>query len=146
VLFELINPSDPYTFEAESIEIAGVVTVILSSSFGAKSLDPPYESTPILFGWDAWLADRGIDNEFLSTNAEAIARAFESFIIGSASDRRELELVLKELPVERRESFIRERQERMRSSFNQIGERAYMLAKQFQKMNDRCAVEGEVAK
>ena len=37
-VFELINPSDPYTFEAPSIEVAGVVAVLLSGGFGAVNV------------------------------------------------------------------------------------------------------------
>ena len=54
-IYELVNPSDPYTFEAPNIEVAGVCACLLSSGFGARGAD---ESTPILFGWNAWLKDR----------------------------------------------------------------------------------------
>lgn len=33
-VYELINPSDPYTFEAPNIEIAGAAVVLLSTAFG----------------------------------------------------------------------------------------------------------------
>jgi hypothetical protein len=53
MLFELINPSDPYTFRAPSIEVAGAVACLLSSGFGAVCRDPGMDdlSTPVLFGW-----------------------------------------------------------------------------------------------
>lgn len=38
--YELINPSDPYTFKAPDIKIAAVVACLLSTSFGARQVDP----------------------------------------------------------------------------------------------------------
>ena len=57
-IYELINPSDPYTFEAPDIVIAGLTAVLLSPSFGAKRADEEVdESTPVFFGWEEWLKE-----------------------------------------------------------------------------------------
>ena len=37
-IYELNNPSDPYTFEAENIEVAGAAVVYLSTSYGATEV------------------------------------------------------------------------------------------------------------
>lgn len=52
ILYELINPSDPYTFLAPNVEVAGVVVAMLGTGYGAKPVEGDSESTPILFGWD----------------------------------------------------------------------------------------------
>lgn len=132
-VYELINPSDPYTFVAPSIEVAGACAVSLSSKYGARDLATD-EQTPVWFGWPEWLADRGIDNAWAKANAAAIADAFDSFLIGKPSHREDVESMLKLIPEEKREQWRNERQERHRSSLSQIGERAYQLAKQWRKL------------
>lgn len=130
MLFELINPSDPYTFRAPSIEVAGAAVALLSTSFGAKCLDEGVdESTPVLFGWNEWLEDRGINDEWVLDNSEAIADALDSFLIGDARHREDVEAMLSEIPEDRREAVRNDRQGRNRSSMNAIGENAYAIAK-----------------
>lgn len=126
-LYELINPSDPYTFYAPSIEVAGVCAALLSTSFGAKSVGDD-ESTPVLFGWQEWLDERGINMDWIDEHREEIAAAFDSFLIGDAAKRADVESMLKMLPEERRVEWRNERQDRQRTSLSQIGEAAYVNA------------------
>ena len=46
--YELINPSDPYTFVADNKEIAALTVFALSTMYGAKSEDGS-EEIPLLF-------------------------------------------------------------------------------------------------
>lgn len=129
-IYELINPSDPYTFEAPNIEVAGVVACGLSSAFGAKRVgDDVEESSPILYGWLEWEKANGIDVDWLDENRAAIADALDSFMIGSLESRRDVEVMLAEIPEDKRERIKLDRQHRHRTSLNQIGEYAYRLAK-----------------
>ncbi len=50
-LYNLINPSDPYTFYAPNIKVAGVTASMLSPMFGAEPADGEGDSTPMIFGW-----------------------------------------------------------------------------------------------
>lgn len=144
MLYELINPSDRYTFEAPSIEVAGAVAVLLSEGFGAKPVHGDGETTPILFGWNAWLKDRGIDEAWIKSHCGELADAYDSFLIGGANERADVESMLAMLPPEKREQWRAERQDRHRSSLNQIGERAYQLAKRFRaKANPSITTEPE---
>lgn len=131
-LFELINPSDQYTFYAPNIEVAAVAAIQLSTSFGAKEIGGD-ERTPVMFGWQEWLDDRGITAEWTSDHREEIAAALESFLIGSPSHRADVESMLAELPEEKREAWRAKRQDRHRSSLNQIGEAAYKYAAAIRK-------------
>lgn len=134
-LYELINPSDPYTFYAPSIEIAGAAVVLLSSNFGAKQVhDENAESTPVLFGWDDWLKDRGIDDQWVKANRLEIADALDSFLIGGSDKRADVESMLEMLPEDKREQWKNERQDRHRSSMCQIGEGAYKMAKNLRNL------------
>lgn len=138
--YELINPSDPYTFIAPNIEVAGVVAALLSTSFGARAIDPPAEdgeTTPILFGWNEWLNDRGINDEWTKAHAGEIADAFDSFLIGNINKRKDVEEMLALLPAEKREEWKASRQDRHRSSMNQIGEAAMQNAKNWRKFAEK---------
>jgi len=131
VLFELINPSDPYTFRAPSIEVAGAVACLLSTGFGARCLDEGHEDeqTPVLFGWNEWLEGRGINQDWIESHKAEIADAFDSFLIGKANERADVESMLALIPEDKQAQWRAERQDRHRTSLNQIGERAYQLAK-----------------
>lgn len=127
-LYELINPSDPYTFEAPDIVHAGVAAVLLSTGFGAEEIGGNNECTPVLFGWNEWLEERGVDNGWITSHAEALADVWDSFLIGKASARKDVEEMLAMIPPEKQAEWKASRQERHRSSLNQIGEAAYRYA------------------
>lgn len=134
-VYELINPSDPYTFEAPSIEVAGVVAAMLSTGFGAQRVGDEHlnESTPIMFGWDKWMTEHGIDDDWIELHRDEIADAFDSFLIGKFEDRQDVLDMLAELPEEKQEAWRARRQDRHRSSLNRIGEAAYEYAKRLRR-------------
>lgn len=131
-IYELVSPSDPYTFEAPNIKVAGVVALLLSGGFGANRVsDDIEESSPVLFGWGEWLETNGIDKKWVEEHKAELGQAFDSFLIGDLSDRQDAVDMLAELPPEKREAWRAKRQDRRRSSVNRIGERAYELAKRY---------------
>lgn len=133
-LYELVNPSDPYTFRAPNIQVAGAAVALLSTSFGATCLeDGDDETTPILFGWKEWCDSHGIDGPWIKAHKEEIADALDSFLIGGKNERADVETMLAELPEEKREEWRAKRQDRHRSSMNRIGEAAYRLAKRIRE-------------
>jgi hypothetical protein len=133
-VYELINPSDAYTFEAPNIEVAGVAAVMLSTGFGAtRVLDDVEESTPILFGWDDWLSERGINSDWIDEHAVEIADALDSFLIGGPGTRRDVQSMMEMLPPEKQQEWRDKRQDRERSSMNRIGESAYRIAANLRK-------------
>lgn len=135
MLYELINPSDAYTFRAPSIEVAGVCAAFLSTAYGARQLGGnSTETTPILLGWNEWLEDRGINDAWIDSHASEISEAYASFMIGDYAQRSEIESLLQMVPEEQRQKWLNERQEKKRSSLNKIGERAYQLAAHFKKI------------
>lgn len=104
-LYELVNPSDPYTFYAPSIEVAGVCAVTLSSGYGAKEVGGDGEQTPVVFGWADWLESRGINTFWVRAHAREIAEAYDSFLIGDAAGRADVESMLAMLPEEKRQAW-----------------------------------------
>jgi hypothetical protein len=136
-VYELINPSDAYTFEAPNIEVAGVCAVLLSCNFGAKQVDGDGERTPIIWGWNEWLEDRGIDADFLTEHAAEIADAYDSFLIGGPDKRADVESMLAMLPEDKRQEWKAQRQDRHRTSLNRIGEVAYKYAAKYRELANK---------
>lgn len=133
-LYELVNPSDAYTFYAASIEVAGVCAMLLSTAYGASPVSGEGESSPMLFGWKEWLEDRGIDDNWITAHKDEIADAYESFLIGGAAKRADVESMLAMLPEEKRQEWRDQRQDRHRSSLSKIGEAAYSHAIAIRKL------------
>ena len=134
--YELINPSDPYTFLAEDKEIATLVVFSLGTMYGAESQDGQEEVPLFLFGG----AKEWYQNEFgrtpdegLEAKKEAVANALLSFMYGYFEDRRRYEAALNAITEEdKREQFIAEWQDG-RSSMNDIGTYAHKLEKKLMK-------------
>ena len=128
-LFRLINPSDPYTFYAPSIEVAGLAVCMLSPQYGAAQVggENP-EQTPIMFGWDLWLQDRGINQQWIGEHQLEVAAALESVLIGDPGERRDLDELQKRMTAEEWTEYIAERHDRLRTSMNDIGGFAHALA------------------
>lgn len=136
ILYELINMSDPYTFYAPSVEVAGFCACQLSPAFGATPVNGEGEKTPVLFGWDDWLEEHGVDADWVAAHQAEIADAYDSFLIGDAHKRADVESMLEMLPEQKREEWRAKRQDRHRSSLNEIGDRAYELAQAFRTQSE----------
>ena len=92
--FDLVNPSDPYTFEADDHEIAAVAVCLLGNGkYMADALgddaDKDNHVPAFLFGGhDEWFVSRfGASYEstaerVLKTRCDALARALESVTLG----------------------------------------------------------------
>jgi len=128
ILYELVNPRDPYTFYAPSVEVAGVAAALLSTGFGATPVNGEGESSPVMFGWEEWMKEKGIDDAWIADNKQDIADALDSFLIGDANKRADVESMMAMLPEDKKTEWRNIRQDRHRGSLNQIGEAAYTLA------------------
>jgi hypothetical protein len=87
--FELINPSDPYTFTAPDLETAALAVVLLGrGQYGGKSLDGGEDVPIFLFGGhDEWFAEKfgRTPKESLDhIEHEAIAACLDTLTLGRA--------------------------------------------------------------
>lgn len=134
--YELINPSDPYTFIASSNEVAALTVFCLSTSYAAKAKDESFE-VPItmLGGGEEWYQEqfgRTPDAGLLENKGEVV-KALASMMYGSFRDRKMYQSALKAIDDDKkREQFIAEWQDG-RSSLNDIGSYAHGLAKKIGK-------------
>ena len=130
--FELINPSDPYTFIAPDLEVAALTVFLLSTMYGAKSEDGELEVPILLFSdpkeWYRKKFGRTAD-EGLKIRKKEVAEALGTFMLGDFADRKRYETALRAITdPEKREEFMKEWQDN-RSSLNDIGTKAHQLAK-----------------
>lgn len=131
--YELINPSDPYTFVAENKEIAALTVFCISSLYGVKSQDGKEEIPIFLFGGSKeWYKKEfgHAPEERLEEEKEKVADALLSFMYGHFEDRRRYEAALNAITDEnKKEQFIKDWQDG-RSSLNDIGTYAHRLGKE----------------
>lgn len=131
--YELINPSDPYTFVADNKEIAALTVFCISSLYGVKSQDGKEEIPIFLFGGSKeWYKKEfgHAPEERLEEEREKVADALLSFMYGHFEDRRRYEAALNAITDEnKKEQFIKDWQDG-RSSLNDIGTYAHRLGKE----------------
>ena len=142
LLFKIVNPSDPYTIEASSLDVAAIVSVLLGQGkYSFESLDGG-ENVP-LFAFhgrpDDWCQDHfkeslmELSNRVMDTKLAEIADCLDSVVYGDAEDRVEFLASTKDMDREMFEFERITRQDKKRSSLNDIGERAYRMAAKLRK-------------
>lgn len=136
-LWELINPSDPYTFESPSHEVAALVVIALGSGKcgGREILDDGVEGleVPIMFFGGVEWYDKTFGRD-IAAGVDAlrpqVADALDSLLIGSAGERLRMERVFEAItsPEDRAAARLAWHDEK-RSSLNDYGPWAASLAK-----------------
>lgn len=134
--YELINPSDPYTFVAEDYETAVLTVFLISTNYGAKPKDGG-EDVPIFIFGDAasWYVQKfgRSPDDGLTEKRQAVGNALASMMYGHFEDRRRYELALAAIDdPQKKARFIDEWQDGC-SSLNNIGGAAHRLAELIRK-------------
>lgn len=90
--FDLVNPCDPYTMEADDLQVAAVACCLLGNGkYALTGLgDDAGQDVPVFLigGHDEWFVQKfGMNYEDTATHAlnhrnDALARAFESVTLG----------------------------------------------------------------
>ena len=136
MIYELINPSDPYTFVADDLETAALVVFSISNAYGAKTEDgeivvPVF----ILGGAEEWYKEqfgRSVE-EGVEDKVTRLAWALGSMVLGSFEDRRIYETTIAAIDDQnKREEFIRTWKDK-RSSINDIRAYCHKLAKKIEE-------------
>lgn len=133
--YELINPSDPYTFIADDLETAALVVLILGTAYGAKPKDEGEEVPIFLFGgaleWYQEHFGRTPDDGLIAKK-KAVADAMSSMMFGHFQDRQRYELALAAITEPQKKVEFIEAWQNMCSSLNNIGGTAHAIAKKLQ--------------
>ena len=149
-LYNLINPSDPYTFRAEDQETAALAVFCLGPAYGAENLSGTGSGdVPVLLFSDpkVWYQEQfgRTPDEGLEAKEPAVIRALKSFILGNERDRKRYEAAMACIrEPERREVFVREWRDG-RTSMNNIGLRAEKMAEALEKQREDQEEKGEVS-
>lgn len=131
-LYEIINPSDPLTMYAPDTKIGGVAVALLGR--GRYGI----EGSPIVFGWDQWFEEQGISDlsAWLTTpeNAMPVVKCLRSVALGSIEERKDYDAALEAITdSDLRAKFIADRNDRRRTSMNDIETRAHRLADSYER-------------
>lgn len=128
--YELINPSDPYTFLAEDFETAALVVFVLSTAFGAQPKDGGEEVPLFVFGGASeWYKENfgRTPDEGIKAKRNALADGLLSMMYGHFEDRKRYNAALDAITdPEKREKFMAEWQDG-HSSLNDIGTVAHKI-------------------
>ena len=141
MLFKIVNPSDPYTIEASSLDVAVMDSVLLGQgNYQFTSLDGGQDIPFFAFGGgDKWSKEHfkeslmELSNRVMDTKLSEVADSLDSVLYGDKDDRVQFLAKTKDMD---RNDFMAERimrQDSRRSSMNDIGERAYRMAAQLRK-------------
>lgn len=148
-LYEIINPSDPYTMEVEDFREAAVGLLMLSTAFALEPVDGKEgPRMPILAfgGMDKWLEEnvcprKDIPN-WVQDHREGIAKALGSVLIGKAEQRDLYRSAMDAIDdPAKREAFREKWHDTKRSSMNDIGAAAWETAKDLLKPHTMCEKE-----
>ena len=137
--YDLVNPSDPVTFEAPDLKIAALVTLILGhGQYAANPEDESAEGVPsMLFGgaeewWNEHFQEP-MENAG-ERDRERLAAALRSVCYGSVTDRKLYDSAVEAIDSpEKRAAFIAEWNDRNRSSMNNIMGRAHSIAERLEQ-------------
>lgn len=146
MLYELINPSDQYYFEAKDLEIAALCVAVLGhGQYAGQPVEEGATEVPLfLFGANDWFKeqfgitfeesfDRVIKDE---TRKNELADAFDSIIIGSLGDRELYFDTINNIEdAKKKEAFHKKWVKTKTSSLNGIGEYARELGKRTRLLN-----------
>jgi hypothetical protein len=142
VIYEIINPSDACTIEAQDTVLASIAIIVLGNGqyglydedgrtvLGIFALSKPEKLIE-------WLRDNGVEDtkmdEFYAKNGEEIATILESVVYGDASDRKAIVALTESMTKPDRLKALAKYNDSKRSSMNDIRSAAFELAKGFRK-------------
>ena len=133
--YELINPSDPYTFLADDAETAALVVLLISNLCGAESKDKK-EYIPILLSPEQYIERFGrTAKEGLNAKRNELAIALESMMYGHFKDRKRYEAALKAITDQEKKKLFMDEWQDAHTSLNDIGTYCHELATKIKEMN-----------
>jgi hypothetical protein len=144
MIYEIINPSDPYTLESDDFAVACLATLLIGEGrFALHAVGDQQQRMPIfLFGNpDGWLIQtfgKSLETFLEQTPPEALAACLDSVLIGSPQDRQTYQegLALIDDPAKKKQ-WRDTWHDQHRSSMNDIGRWAHKLAERFQSVKSK---------
>lgn len=147
-LYEFINPSDPWTFKAESHIAALLATLIVGDGKAMVDCLEDGEENDFSSPFFAFSGKEGIDNYIkgkfgydnleaaLEDNYDAVANALTSFLIASKEERETVDMAVKMLSPEDAQKLIADFNDKKRSSMNDFGTYAISLGQAMKRKRE----------
>ena len=138
MIYEIINPSDAYTFESEDFRVAVMAMLLVGKGMlGARPIgegsEDAKEMPVLLFGADKWCEENMLPYDemegFMDEHQGEIADALDSVVTGNLTDRKLFMLETKDMTPEEREAFRVDWHDKHRGSMNDIGTYCWSVAK-----------------
>jgi hypothetical protein len=141
MLYNIVNPSDPYTIEAPSLDVAAMTAILLGQgNYPFRSLEGGEDVPAFAFGkGDVWCQKHfketlmEMSNRVMDTKLGEVAECLDSVLYGDAQERVEFLATTKDMD---RPNFEAERAMRQLdrcSSMNDIGSLSYRMAAKLRK-------------
>lgn len=135
-LYEIINPSDSYTFRAPDFQVAAAAVMLVGNGqLCLRRSDGTKEDLVPIFVLmneaqiEKWLADHyGDFGEWLKAHAGDLAQALESVMSFGPHERGAYDDAIALMDAETAKTYREKVHNRNRSSMNDIGEAAWQLA------------------
>lgn len=126
MIYELINPSDPVTFETEDIDVVRAVGLLLGSGQCPVEDEHGEEVLPLFIfgGYDKWAAAQGFD--LATVRKDKLMAVVDCLRTAMVAERRERAAIMAAVGTDV-EALARYNEER-RSSMNDICGRAFAIA------------------
>jgi hypothetical protein len=135
MIYEVINPSDCVTFEADELKLAQAACLMVGQGQYGLENEESEDVLPILVFGDPepWLKDNGLHpiSEFIDDYAAEIAEVLRTFMCCGISDRRAA-LKIIDMATDKQKALDVWNDEH-RTSLNNICARAYALADSLEK-------------
>ena len=142
LIYEITNPSDPYTLVADDDKVAMAAVLLLGEGrYGLDREDHAYIMPP-MFGpgteeIEQWLKKNDLYpiGEFISSHRNEIAAALDSVLVGPRWQRHIVAMMLETLEDDRAkwEKARESHHDKNRGSTNDIGRRAWHIAESLRK-------------
>ena len=145
MLYEIVNPSDPYTIEAESLDVAFVACIFLGGGqYGLREIQNGRTAIPLFIfgGCEEWCKGefkesfKAIVDRVTTEKSSELAACLDSCLIGNGQDRETYQtgLQLIDDPAKREQWRSKWHEDRW-SSLNNIGARAWRMARELRAGN-----------
>lgn len=138
MIFSIVNPSDPYTMDADNLMIAACAIALLGhGSFGLRQIDGEGDAVvpPFPFGGHETFFIKKFDRtfeqtlEYVDTNhLLGLVSALGSVLIGDLDDRRAAMQAMRDLPEKERQAWLLKWHDKKRSSVTDIGRAAWQIS------------------
>lgn len=133
MIYEIINPSDPYTMAAKNPQVAKFCNILLGNGLYGLKDEEGNKVLGIVFTdeelEEILKKEFGEDiSEFMKTHKDEINDCFNSVMIGNLKDRPAYDEIIRKMNPADRNKYRKELLETKITSLNNIAEKAWRMA------------------